>query len=415
MSISIFKKKEDKKVQSSNQPQTQQPQAKKVVKKEDSSSGQILRSSRSSVIGENAAKAVAQSANQSLDQGEKTIIGLEQSKTVLDEAAIFFANGESEKAIAILIKHLNDTKGQAPVSAWYMLLDAYQATNQPAPFEKLSIYFSSRFKASPPSWHNIDSPDKKSNLSVGRNALSIDGIPSSVSDDKISDFISASKHTGNCRIDLSRIKISESDELLLTGLTKINEVLTEIRKLKIPVQLMGDAHLIEKLTYIVNDLENKPEEENKIFWNLLLELYQWSGEEDLFEDLAIRYAMSYEESPPGYLTDNVVISADLQESIEDNPIDSQGRIIPETVIDQQNIDKLTKKIEEVLRAKGSVLINFENVSRMDFYSSGTLANFLGNLNVDKSKIVIDSPIELITLLSEITGASSFFTVKNRKR
>lgn len=396
--------------------------SKKVVKPEKVETKKVplqqsvLRNSRDSLAGEEAAqKATAHAIAATIDKNKKEIVGLDKSKTVLEQAAIFFANGDDKKTIKTLIDHLNATKGQAEERAWYMLLDAYQITGQQEFFEKLAGFFSNRFDTSPPAWiPNAFAQDNSSNNTMGRNAISIDGSPSMIHYDKIKDFLAISKEAGNSRIDLSRMRISEEDDDILEGIEKIYTVLNKTRALKIPVQLMGDAHLIEKLYTLIVELEKEPEAEHQIIWSLLLEILQWRGEEEKFEDVAIRYAMAYEESPPSYSNKDVVMP-DIVEHVEDKFLSDEGKIIPESVIDIRNVEKLNKQIEEILKSHNEVVIDFTNVIRMDYYASGSLAGFLGKAGVDKQKIVIEGATELVILLSEITGAAEFLTFIPRKK
>ena len=373
----------------------------------------ILRSSKASQEGEKDAQKAIEAAVAAAQESKREVAGLDKSKSILEESAIFFANGDYKKAITKLINHLNETKGMADKRAWYMLLDAYQVTRQQKPFEQLSVYFSNRFESSPPSW-NEHAFEVTHGNALGRNAISIEGIPALVHYDKIKDFLLMSKEAGNSRIDLSRTQISEEDETIIEGIEKIYFVLNEIRKLKIPVQLMGDAHLIEKLSNIIAQSELDPEKEHQIFWKVLLEIYQWRALEEEFEDLAIRFAMAYEESPPSYSA-NDVVTQDIVEHVEDQFRTPDGKILPEVIIDQRNIDKLIKQIEIVLKEEGKVTLDFTNVHRMDFNSSTSLAAFLGNLGIDKQRIVLNGATELIILLSEITGVSAFVTFISRKK
>lgn len=375
----------------------------------------VLRNSRGAIAGEEAAqKATAHAIAATLDNNKKEIVGLDKTKTILEEAAIFFANGDDKKTIKKLIDHLNDTKGMVEKRPWYMLLDAYQVTDQQEYFEKLANFFSIRFQTSPPAWIPNAFGNGSAGNTMGRNAISIEGSPALIHEDKIKDFLAMSKEAGNSRIDLSRMKISEDDDDILEGIKKIYFVLSKTRSLKIPVQLMGDAHLIEKIYTLLGELEKEPIAEHKVIWLLLLEILQWRGEEEKFEDVAIRYAVSYEESPPGYSKKDI-ITPDIVEHVEDKFLSDEGKIIPENIIDIRNIDKLNKQIEEVAKQQNQIVIDFQNVIRMDYYASGNFASFLEKSGIDKQRIFIEGATELIILLSEITGASEFITFLPRKK
>lgn len=374
----------------------------------------VLRNSKESILGQNAAKEATNIIISSLTKDEKEVKGLDKTNNVLEQAAIYYANSDTKKCIDLLIKHLNQTKGKAKEEAWFMLFDSYKTTNQKESFDKLSLIFSDKFGVSPPNW-KTGNASSNSGSAMGRNAISIDGFPSSVNNDKVEDFIIASGEAGNSRIDLSRVKISSEDSNLLQGIEKIHYILLNIRKLHIPVQLMGDAHIIEKLSSIIEEIENENENNPAytIFWKLLMEIYQWRGNEIEFEDLALRYAVEYEESPESYF-DREVVSQDSQDFKEKEYIDKNGDILPDNFIDQQNIEYLTQLIEECLKSKGQAVLNLEEVIRIDFHSSVYIANFLSKKGIEKNRIVVENIIEPIKLLFKITGVSDFVFYKTKK-
>lgn len=384
-------------------------------KKKKISQDSVLRNSSDSIKGQNAAKEATNTIIKSLTVEEKEVLGLDKTNNVLEQAAIFYANSDTKKSIDLLIKHLNQTKGKAKREAWTMLFDSYKTTNQKESFDKLSLIFSGKFGISPPNWTS-QKIRMKSGAAMGRNAISIDGFPSTVNVDKVEDFLLASKEAGNSRIDLSRVKISSEDSNLILGMNKIYYILTNIRKMHIPVQLMGDAHIIEKLFSIVTEVESEEEEDNynyTIFWKLLMEIYQWRGHEIEFEDLALRYAIKYEESPESYFENEIVIQ-DVQDFKEKEYISKDGYILPDSFIDQQNVEYFIQLIEDSLKNKGLALINFEEVIRIDYSAANYIANVLSKKGIDKNRIVVEKIIEPIKLLFNITGVSDFIFYKNKK-
>ncbi|MCB2031958.1 MAG: hypothetical protein KDF57_00720, partial [Ottowia sp.] len=71
----------------------------------------------------------------------------------LEEAAIRFANGDTEGAEASLLALLGDqgTRGEH-VDTWLALFDLYRASGQQAKFDEAAFDFASRFGRSAPQW-----------------------------------------------------------------------------------------------------------------------------------------------------------------------------------------------------------------------------------------------------------------------
>ena len=75
--------------------------------------------------------------------------------TLLEEAAILFANGQSEPAAVTLRQAIaGEDLGPNLVVAWWMLLDVAQASGQRAEFDRLGLDFSRRFQQPPPAWRD---------------------------------------------------------------------------------------------------------------------------------------------------------------------------------------------------------------------------------------------------------------------
>lgn len=402
MVLSFLKKKENKKTTTTTK--------KVAVAKKNENQGEL----RTYRAADKAQEEVKKASLLAQENPELTIAGLDISKNVLEEAAIYFANGNPSKSIEVLVARLNESSGQVDKNEWYMIFDAYQATGQQSRFEKLALFFSSLFDTSPPSWEAFNQGDKKNRDAMGRSALNIDGSISDLQDEKIKDFLSASKESKTCRIDFSRIKLLENDEQLEESLIRLLKMMYEIKKNRIMGQIMGDMNFIsllkDNIAYFKenNDFSDK----NKCYWLILCELYQWHGKEDEFEDLALDYAMSFEESPPSYLERHV-----MKTTIEtdDEYLDDDGFISADSIIDRQNIEKLISHIDEQLKLTEKVTVNFKYVNRLDFYAAGELAKYLGNLGIDNTRIIIRFPLELIITLFDITGVSSFVSYIHRKR
>lgn len=383
---------------------------KKPIAKKNENQGE-LRTYRAADKAQEEAKKASLSAQET---PELTIAGLDVSKNVLEEAAIYFANGNPNKSIEVLVARLNESSGQVDKNEWYMIFDAYQATGQQARFEKLALFFSSLFNTSPPSWEAFEQGSKKNRDAMGRSALNIDGSISDLQEEKIKDFVLASKESKTCRIDFSRIKLLDNDIYLEESLQRLLKMMYEIKKNKVTGQIMGDMNfiniLIENITYFKEHKDFS--EKNKVYWLILCELYQWHGKEDEFEELALDYAMSFEESPPSYLEQHVMKN---NFETDDSYLDDEGFINIDTIVDRQNIDKLIACIDEQLKLTEKVIINFKYITRLDFYAAGELAKYLGNLGINSSRIIIRYPIELIITLFDITGVSSFVSYIHRKR
>ena len=223
------------------------------------------------------------------------------------EAALLYANGETRKAIASLIARINETNGHCSPQIWLCVLDLYQVEQQQAAYEKLAVFFSNRFHFSPPAWKN---PQKGQIKQTGqwRNALVVEGSALDIHEDKVRDFVRASKEAAESRIDLSRMRMDEMETVAEQEAKKLLSIMERLRRLRCPTMLMGDTETVRYLKQkthkdTLSDAD-KPQDlashELSPFWMLLFEFYQWRGMEQEFDDLAMAFTKRFDYCPVGY-------------------------------------------------------------------------------------------------------------------
>ncbi|MGZ3240808.1 MAG: hypothetical protein ACXWJK_10745, partial [Burkholderiaceae bacterium] len=88
---------------------------------------------------------------------EAVVAGIEvassETDPVIEEAAILFANEQTEMVEQVLMSAIQDkTASDSNRVIWWMLFDLYQIAGKQAPFDNLSIEYASKFETSPPTW-----------------------------------------------------------------------------------------------------------------------------------------------------------------------------------------------------------------------------------------------------------------------
>lgn len=346
-------------------------------------------------------------------------------QNVVDEAAIIYAGDDEQssatKATEMLLAFLKQTGGQANTKVWFMLLDIYQATGKRDQYEKLSLLFADRFRTSPPSWEDavgvsIGEGSSSAPGAAGANVLIIDGPANEMLGAKAKAFLVASRGAKNCKLDVSRMKMEPST---LQGVSALFEIMKELRKHKVAATLMGENHVAKWLDKKVQECKalTSPSLDDKPYWDLLLEILQWRGLMEQFDDLSLDFTITYELSGPGW-EDNGVMTIETVVEVDDvNEAGSSGGVIlPESVITDVSVQRLHDEIEQAIANAGEAKIDFQSVRRMDFTAAGTFMNMLVGLGVEKSgKVVMVNPSELIIALGDVLGFTQMITVTPRKR
>ena len=87
---------------------------------------------------------------------------------LVEEVAIFFANGQLKEALGRLVGSVHKKRAGAPeLQLWLMLFDLYQHLGRKAEFEELALEFVVKLERSPPAWRESDSPEDSATATGG--------------------------------------------------------------------------------------------------------------------------------------------------------------------------------------------------------------------------------------------------------
>lgn len=344
-------------------------------------------------------------------------------ESIVDEVAIIFASGETKEAAEMLVKYLNSVKGDTDKKVWFMLLDIFQAINDHKQFDTIAVFYANKFNTSPPSWEGEEKPSSPTPASSGQpeqanqasNSLIVDISLTAKLEGKLKSFVAASREAKTCRLNLGNVKPDRSD---VDGFRMLQEAMYMLRKHKVLATLLGDNNLQTYLKTKIESIKENQDTSLTPFWLLYLEILQWRGHSEIFEELALDYAMNYEVSPPGWEEGGVMKIEELAaatnvEDVADAPVGDMIEL--DDVITDNNFSNLENMIRKKLSDGGKAIVNMSQVKRFDFNAAGAMCAFLSGLGVEQSKIELYHPNELIISLFEIVGASGFFSVIPRKR
>lgn len=354
--------------------------------------------------------------NSSVDMKKNSILAAEDNDKILEITNIY-AEGDSKTAIELLEAILNKNRGQVDKKFWFMLMDLYQITNQQQKFEKSAILFANVFKSSPPSWTRPTAINN--NSIVGKNVLLISNSLNMTELNRFKEFLKNAKEKKFARIDASKLKLETSD---IDGLNLLLRTMYDLRKYKVLSVLMGENNLINIAQQYINYNEDTKKHllerfipHEQIFWLLYLEVLQWKGRIDEFNEVAVEYAMKFEISPPGW-EDKGVMKVE-EESIKKSLMEEE--VTMEKVFTSNNINTLFAIISNKIQKSNKVEIDFSGVERIEFSSTGALGHYLQQLSIDDNtknvRVTLKHPNELVYSLLELAGITQFLHVIKKAR
>lgn len=351
-------------------------------------------------IGENAKEALALLSD--ITEPKKISTSIPYANK-LEEIAAFYSEGNITVSVEKLKKHINENKGKVEQPYWYMLLDCYEILNQKENFENTAIVYAKSCNASPPSWNNKQ--QSKNNMITGKNIIILPEIFTNDFTVIFKDFLKAARKEKFCRINISQCKFERST---MTPLEKFYQLMVNIKKYKINAILMGENNLIDFCHKIINnEIKDKEFEGQEQFFSLLyLEILQWKGKRDEFEEKTIEYVNQFNMSAPEWSEDSIMLhqpNNDIKEE-ENNLLN----------INEGNIQLLIENIKKDFSYSLNSTIDFSNIQYIDFYSLGILTQFIQEIkNEDKNlnkNIIFKYPNEMMNVLFKMIGLSEFIQI-----
>lgn len=308
----------------------------------------------------------------------------------IEQAAVLFANGQDAAARAVLENAARGHTGAAAERLWRMLFDLLQVLGDRPAFDKLGMEFAQVCEQSPPTWrHEAPAAPKAAANSA---TILLQGVIAGNDSPGFAKLREAVDKKQATQLNLG--KLVGLDDLAAGTLF---ELLRKARKLGLNITLEGADGLIGRLQQRLN--VGQPGYEKG--WILLLEFYQLLGLQELFDEKAIDYAVTFEVSPPSW----EAIKAGTVKSVAAPAL--QLAAMDETyTLSGECKNNRFEDLQSFLALHDRPIIDCAYLKRLDFPSAGMLRNILSPHQQKGKEIVIRHPHHLVAELLNIVGVSS---------
>jgi len=314
-----------------------------------------------------------------------------------EEAAVLFANNQDKAAQSVLENALATHRSGPAERLWLMLFDLYRMSGQQQAFEAMEIEYARAFEKSPPGWRSkgIDKARVPEGVAgsvlfkgdlLGANTAAFEAVHQALEKNR------------RIRLDLSKVNQFDPE-----GCGALLKILVQARKNKREIELLGRDVLGE----LVQASVETGRAEGKDCWLLLLELCQLQGRQEAFEEVAIDYAVTFEESPPSWEAGRVASpepAVPLQ-VIASGDVGGDAYILSGEVKSSRFGD-----LASYATIHDPVLIDCAELRRMDFISAGALLNVLTTVRSSGKQIVFRHPNHLVAELFGVVGLMAVATI-----
>jgi len=299
------------------------------------------------------------------------------STPALEEAAILFANGQTEVAGQILRDALQDaTLGAAAPIAWFMLFDLYRLTADREQFDALSIAYAAEFETSPPAW--TETPGLEPAAAAGTRPAAPPSVAfSGMLDTQITKQLARAQKLAESHAVL-RLEFTRVSGVDPVGCGLLLRVLKKLQKSGLELVLVGAPELVNRIQSI---LEVGRRDETEAPWLLLLEILRLLNREQEFEERSIDYCITFEVSPPAFVAPQTRVStASASEDDGAAEPDAVGDAFPMPHVIEGDIRALSEALAAHAAAShGPVELDCARLARIDFSAAGQIMNILAPL------------------------------------
>jgi len=317
--------------------------------------------------------------------------GVDEMAPSAEEAAILYANGGNDEAFAVLEHALEtSTAPEARHSLWEMLLDLLRLTGQKERFESLSLGYATEFERSPPAWLDLSSQLQRGGEPKVQ-TVNLSGQLTSQAAGQFAKLIQIGMRAGALRIDLSRLQAVDA-----AGAELLLRAVRGLRRARIKLSLAGAAHLANVLGGVVANGRR----ENQTIWLLLLEVLQYTDQQERFEEIALDYAMTFEESPPSWEPPPVMTASQTGAELPD-AAGGRAYVLDGEIVGPQ-CDVL-RKLTAFAADRTKVEVDCSRLRRMDFVSAGTLFNVVSQLHTQGRLVVLTGVNSMVAALLQVMG------------
>ncbi|MCL2346015.1 MAG: STAS domain-containing protein [Desulfobulbus sp.] len=300
----------------------------------------------------------------------------------VEHAVVLFANGQEAAARSLLETLIRAYPGDEGRRFWLLLLDLLQCVGDHAAFENLALEFAETWETSPSSWRRTEPAAAGKNH--GPRRLVLQGVLTAENVESLNELAEWAAKGQPVVIECG--KLAGCDDAVAGQLAAI---LRTARRDGVALTLNEVNGFLARL----NERLRAGEAGREPAWALLLELLQRQGPQELFEERAVDYAVTFELSPPSW--ENA--PAAKPEAGAALPVDDAYYL--EGDLKNCRFDELVDVIEN----NELPVIDFSGVRRMDFFSAGQLVNRIAPYKAEGREILIRSPNHLVAELMAVVG------------
>ena len=331
---------------------------------------------------------------------------------VLENAALLYASGQAAPARTLLEQGVaTDHDARLSPLAWLALFDLMQRAGDRNGFDQLALQYVVQFERSAPSWEEHGARPAAVKAGSAGGYIAISGKLTAASAPQVATLDRAvEKGAAQARVDLGQVA-GYDDE----GARLLARALAAARRKACPLSIQKP----EKLRALLAAALKRGAEAGEGAWTLALELLQWQQQREAFEDLAIEYAVAFEQSPPSWepppvppaaVQEGSVASA-AAEAAEAGELAQELEMLVWTGVMAGTALPQLAQLAGFAERRAIVPVDMCGVERVDFVCAGALLNAINRIEAQRKSVQVVGATPIVRALLLLIGISPRHFVK----
>jgi anti-anti-sigma regulatory factor len=322
---------------------------------------------------------------------------------------LLYAGGQAQPARDLLEKGVqHDPEARSSPLAWLALFDLQHRANDRAAFDEFVLQYVVQFERSPPSWEensNTRAAAAPPKNTAGGYAVLTGKLTAATAPQIEALRRIMAKQGVHAKLDLAAVAGFDD-----AGAKLLSNALADARKLRYTLTLQRT----EKVRAALEILLRRGRDAGEGAWLLMLELLQFEGKQDPFDERAIEYAIAFEQSPPSWEPPVIPVAETaatdaVAGAVDDGQVDRSVQFGVEMVVWSGvlagSCTQQMALVSEYSYNHAVVPIDLSAVERVDFVCAGSLLNVINRVESQRKAVQIVGASPIIRALLLLIGIS----------
>ena len=326
---------------------------------------------------------------------------------VLENAALLYASGQGAPARSLLEQGVaSDHDTRLSPLAWLAVFDMMQRAGDRNGFDQLALQYVVQFERSAPSWEESSGRALVAKAGPAGGYVAFPAKLTAASATQVDGLRRAiEKGATQTRVDLAQVGGFDEE-----GARLLAEALAAARRRACPLSIQK----AEKLRLALAAAIKQGADAGEGAWMLALELLPWRQEREAFEDLAVEYAVAFEQSPPSW---------EPPPAPPAPPADAASAPAAEEVV-PADVETLVwtgaragaslahfTRLAEFAQGRAIVPVDMSGVERVDFVCAGAMLNAINRIEAQRKSVQLVGVSPIVRALLLLIGISPRHFVK----